>query len=195
LAEIWVAISDCPSQAAVHCIWPKTVELPVPNGKLILKPIKQEPVTGDEQPHPDAQPTLTPVRIVVAVDEYPAGHAAPVATKAPMVQIVVGGATHVLPQQLVVGIQVVPHILALLAHGNEHVLLLQTPTVFAWVGTQSALVQQPALGTHRLVPGQFLNPGLHEIVHVPLLQTAEPFDVGIGHELQATPQKLVLVSG
>ncbi len=61
LAEIWVAMSDPIPQAAVHCISPKTVVFPVLSGKLMLKLMKHEPVTGEEQPQPEAQPTLTPV--------------------------------------------------------------------------------------------------------------------------------------
>jgi hypothetical protein len=70
-----------------------------------------------------------------------------------------------------------------------------TPVVFAGLLVQSALVQQPAVGMHRLVPGQFLNPVLHAIPHVPPVQLAEPLDAGVGQETQVDPQKLVLVSG
>ena len=74
--------------------------------------------------------------------------------------------------------------------------LPQVPVVFAGPVVQSALVQQPAVATHRLVFGQFLNPMLQVIPHIPVvaLHTAMPFDIGDAQPLQAGPQKLVLVS-
>lgn len=69
-----------------------------------------------------------------------------------------------------------------------------TPTVFAGREVQSALVQQPAVATHRLVPAQFLNPLLHVMPQVPLVQTALPFEGGVEQLLQPAPQKEVLVS-
>jgi hypothetical protein len=61
---------------------------------------------------------------------------------------------------------------------------------------QSALAQQPAAGTQRLVPGQFLNPAMQAMRQVPLVasQLAPPFDAGVGQDVQVAPQKLVLVS-
>lgn len=61
---------------------------------------------------------------------------------------------------------------------------------------QSALVQQPLVGTHRLVPGQFLKFALQAIRQVPVVasQAAPPLAVGVGQEMQVGPQKLVLVS-
>ena len=68
------------------------------------------------------------------------------------------------------------------------------PIVFAGWAVQSALVQQPVLGTHRLVPGQFLNPLLHVMPQVPAEQTALPFEAGAVQPLQPAPQNEVLVS-
>jgi hypothetical protein len=72
-----------------------------------------------------------------------------------------------------------------------------TPTELVGPLMQSAFTQQPAVGTQRLVPGQFLNPVLQAMRHVPLVvsQLAPPFDAGVGQEVQVAPQKLVLVSG
>lgn len=55
--------------------------------------------------------------------------------------------------------------------------------------------QQPALGTHWVVPGQFLKPLAHITPQVPPLQTAVPFDAGAPHMLQPVPQNVVLLSG
>lgn len=70
-----------------------------------------------------------------------------------------------------------------------------TAVVLAGLVVQSAAVQHPAVGMHRLVPGQFLNPLLQAMPQVPLVQLAVPFDAGVGQDTQAAPQKLVLVSG
>jgi hypothetical protein len=72
----------------------------------------------------------------------------------------------------------------------------QVPVVFAGPAAQSALVQQPAVATHRLVPGQFLNPALQLTLHSPVdaVQTAIPFAGGAAQLLQAGPQNVVLVS-
>ena len=71
-----------------------------------------------------------------------------------------------------------------------------TPVVLAGPAVQSALVQQPAVATHMLVPGQFLKPVLQAIPQVPVaaVHTAIPFEAGVAQALQAGPQKLVLVS-
>ena len=71
-----------------------------------------------------------------------------------------------------------------------------TPTVLAGPLVQSAFAQQPAVGTQRVVPGQFLNPAMQAMLHLPLVasQLAPPFDAGVGHDVQVAPQKLVLVS-
>ena len=70
-----------------------------------------------------------------------------------------------------------------------------TPVVLAGPLLQSALVQQPAVAMHRLVPGQFLNPPTQPIVHLPVAsQIADPLAAGAGHATHAVPQKLVLVS-
>jgi hypothetical protein len=71
-----------------------------------------------------------------------------------------------------------------------------TPVVFAGPLVQSAGLQQPVVGMHRVVPGQFLKPELQTMLHLPLVEShdAEPFDAGVGQEVQLGPQKLVLVS-
>jgi hypothetical protein len=69
-----------------------------------------------------------------------------------------------------------------------------SPVVFAGRAVQSALAQQPAVGMHRFVPGQFLKPVLQVMPQVPLVHTALPFDVGTVQALQPAPQKVVLVS-
>ena len=69
-----------------------------------------------------------------------------------------------------------------------------TPVVFAGRLVQSALVQHPAAGIQRFVPGQFLKPVLQVRPQTPALQAAVPFDAGGVHALQAAPQKVVLVS-
>ena len=50
--------------------------------------------------------------------------------------------------------------------------------------------QHPPVGTHRLVPGQFLKPLLHLTPQVPgeSVHTAVPFEGGALHELQPVPQ-------
>jgi hypothetical protein len=68
------------------------------------------------------------------------------------------------------------------------------PVVFAGRAVQSVLAQQPAVGTHRFVPAQFLKLLLHVMPQVPLVQTALPFDAGTAQALQPAPQKEVLVS-
>ena len=69
-----------------------------------------------------------------------------------------------------------------------------SPVVFAGRAVQSALAQQPAVGMHRFVLGQFLNPLLHVMPQVPPAQTAVPFEAGTMQALQPAPQKEVLVS-
>ena len=69
-----------------------------------------------------------------------------------------------------------------------------SPTVFAGRAVQSALTQQPVVGTHRFVPEQFRNPLLQVMPQVPLVQTALPFEDGAAQELQPAPQNEVLVS-
>jgi hypothetical protein len=69
-----------------------------------------------------------------------------------------------------------------------------TPTVFAGPLVQSALLQHPAVATHRLVPGQILKPVLQAIAQAPPVHVAVPFEVGGVQALQPAPQKLVLVS-
>lgn len=71
-----------------------------------------------------------------------------------------------------------------------------TPVVLAGPLVQSVGPQQPEVGMHSVVPGQFLNPELQTMLHLPLvaLQAADPFDAGVGHDVQVEPQKLVLVS-
>jgi hypothetical protein len=58
------------------------------------------------------------------------------------------------------------------------VLLLQTPFVPAGPLVQSALVQQAAIGTHRVVFGQFLKPLLHATPHWEPSHAATPFALG-----------------
>lgn len=67
--------------------------------------------------------------------------------------------------------------------------------VFAGRLVQSAAAQQPDVGMHRLVPGQFLNPAVHMTLQVPDTHTAVPLEEGGVQLAQAGPQKLVLVSG
>lgn len=75
----------------------------------------------------------------------------------PLVQVGVPPLQSLLVQHAALAMHAVPHVLKPVAQGKLHVLALpQTPTVFAAVGVQLALVQQPALGTHSVVPGQFL---------------------------------------
>jgi len=71
-----------------------------------------------------------------------------------------------------------------------------TPVVLGGPLVQSAVLQHPEVGMQSVVPGQFLNPELQAILHLPLVasQAAEPFDVGVGHDVQVEPQKVVLVS-
>lgn len=68
--------------------------------------------------------------------------------------------------------------------------------VFAGALVQSVLVQQPVVGMHSVVPGQFLKPEAQTMLHLPLVgsQDAEPFEAGVAHEVHVAPQKLVLVS-
>jgi hypothetical protein len=68
--------------------------------------------------------------------------------------------------------------------------------VLAPPDVHSALEQQPAIGTHRFVFGQFLNVLLQAIPHIPVagLHTAIPLDIGAEQEVHPGPQKLVLVS-
>jgi hypothetical protein len=72
----------------------------------------------------------------------------------------------------------------------------QTPVVLAGALVQSAGPQQPVVGMHSEVPGQFLKPELQTMLHLPLVGShdAEPFDAGVGQDVQLGPQKLVLVS-
>jgi len=68
--------------------------------------------------------------------------------------------------------------------------------VLAGPDLQSVLVQQPfVVGTHRFVPRQFMNPELHDTVHIPFVHAGAPFAGGGAHELQPAPQKVVLLSG
>jgi len=70
-----------------------------------------------------------------------------------------------------------------------------TPVVLAGLAVQSALVQQPLFGMHKLVPGQFLNPLLQVTPHWPVvaLHTAAPFAGGTAQEKHAGPQAVGLV--
>jgi hypothetical protein len=74
--------------------------------------------------------------------------------------------------------------------------LPQVPVVLAPPDVQSALEQQPAIGTHRFVFGQFLNMLLQAIPHIPVaaVHTAIPLEIGAVQALHPGPQKLVLVS-
>ena len=71
-----------------------------------------------------------------------------------------------------------------------------TPVVFGGPLVHSVEAQQPVVGMHGRVPGQFLKPALQAMLHLPLVgsQAAVPFEVGVGQDVQAAPQKLVLVS-
>lgn len=85
LAESDVVRSANDADAASHCreeLLVTTME-PWPTTS-ICRSIEQEPLAASEQPHPEAQPTLIPVWIVVLPPEKPVGQAAPASTTVPI---------------------------------------------------------------------------------------------------------------
>ena len=106
------------------------------------------------------------------------------------------GAQSPLVQQLVLAMQALPHILKPSVQGLLQVLAApHEAVVLGGPAGQSACVQQPADGTHRLVPGQSLKPVSHEIPQAPPEQIAAPCAAGAMHWLHPAPHAVLLVSG
>jgi hypothetical protein len=105
------------------------------------------------------------------------------------------GVQSLLVQQLALAMQALPHILKPPAQGLLQVLAApHEAVVFGGPAGQSACVQQPADGMHRLVPGQGLKPMSHEIPQAPPEQIAAPCAAGAMHALHPAPHALLLVS-
>ena len=106
------------------------------------------------------------------------------------------GVQSLLVQQPVLAMHAVSHILNPLAQGLLQVLAApHEVVVFGGPAGQSACVQHPADGMHRLVPGHGLKPVLHEIPQAPPEQIAAPCAAGAMHALHPAPQAPLLVSG